>query len=421
MDDSTLLDLYLKNDPRAIDEILSAHGQACRRIAMNILWGEREAEACVQKAAEQAVMAIRVPADLPENPGIHLQKLTHACAVGHYTASQSVKRGYSMFTTILEELSENLSLPITEDTAAPPTQEGDLAGDCLNQFLYKKSRETRDIFICRYFLAQSLGEISHRFGLNESRVRSRLRKTCKQLASFMGSRGIRLTPTLLMAGISHVDDAHVASAQKDGKRVNRLIPWIATACVIGILAVSFPYLRQVINTDLVLRNPDWNKETDGSGDAETPDKPTEDKILGLNTSATLGGSTVTVTAVTDTTLTLTLAKTDNTPLYAAFYDRMGDALACTDPTYKVDGVTIRPGRIKVYTEGATEPETELPTDPGNYTLTVDFTSIANGTYPMDDYVGLFTYTGENGAPVAVYFSLILPEEAETAEGEIAID
>ena len=74
-----------------------------------------------------------------------------------------------------------------------------------------------------------------------------------------------------------------------------------------------------------------------------------------------------------------------------------------------------------YEGGATEPATELPTTSGTYTLTIDFTSIRNGIYPMEDYVGFFTYTGKDDAPVAVYFSLILPEEAETTEGEIAID
>ena len=423
MDDSTLLDLYLKKDPRAVDETLNTHGHLCRRIAMNILAGEREAETCVRDVVEQIVMTVHSPAHMPENLGIHLQKLTHACAVSRYTASQSVKRGYSLFTTILEELGENLSMPISEEMTAPIPQEGGHIGGCLNQFLCKKSQETRDIFICRYFFAQSLGEITDRFGLLEHRVRSRLHKACKQLSSFMDSRGIRLTPDLLMAGISHVDDALIASAQGGAKRIKRLVPWVATACVIGLLAVSFPYLRQVINTDLVLRGPDWNKETDGSGNAEAPDKPTDDSIRGLNTPASLGGSTVTVTAVTETTLTITLTKTDNAPLYAALYDRMGDALACTDPTYKVDGVTIRSGRIKVYEGGATEPATELPTTSGTYTLTIDFTSIRNGIYPMEDYVGFFTYTGENGSPITAYFSLTPPEEIPetTEDGERAID
>ena len=420
MDDKSLLELYLHHDPRAIDETLSAHGQACRCLAMNILGGEKEADTCVKEALEAAVTVMHAPDDLPADLGIHLQGITRAHAVSKYTASHSVKRGYSMFSTILDELSESLPLPDQGDETPVPGEDGQIR-HVLNRFLSQKSRETRDIFICRYFFAESLGEISHRFGLHEDRVSSRLRRTCRRLASVMDSRDIPLTPVLLMTEMSYIDGALIASAHKGYKRGRRLVPWVAAACVIGALALSFPYLRQVINTDLVLRNPDWNKETDGMGEAETPHKPDEEAILGVGSFASTGGCSITLTAVTDTTLTLTLVKTDHTPLYAAFYDRLGDALACTDPSYKVDGVTIRPGRIKVYAEGATEPETELPTAPGNYTLTIDFTSVRNGTYPMEDYVGFFTYTGKDNTPVAVYFSLILPEEAETTEGEITID
>ena len=145
----------------------------------------------------------------------------------------------------------------------------------------------------------------------------------------------------------------------------------------------------------------------------------------MDTPVTLGNSTLTLTGVTETTVTLTLVKTDDTPLYAAVYDRMGDALACTDPNYKVDGVTIRAGRIKVYTDGASEPETLLPAAPGTYTLVVDFTSVRNGSYPMEEYMGFLAYIGKDGAPVTVYLSLEIPEEettaGESAEGESESD
>ena len=131
----------------------------------------------------------------------------------------------------------------------------------------------------------------------------------------------------------------------------------------------------------------------------------------------MAGSTITLTAVTETSVTLTLVKTTSTPLYAAVYDRMGDALACTDPDYKVDGVTIRAGRIKVYADWATEPETVLPSEAGTYTVVVDFTSVRNGTYPMENYLGIFAYSGTDGAPETVYFSLVVPETEDGTTGE----
>lgn len=428
MDENTLSDLYVRNDPRAIEESLLTYGYVCRRIAMNMLAGEREAEACVREAIGRAVEAVNRPADFPPHMDVYLQKLTRLCAIERYTASQTVKRGYNLFATILDELGECRPASLSGFSGGfDPEGEALRAGGCLNRFLRKKSKETRDLFLCRYFYAESLGEIAHRFGLNENRVKARLRKTCRQLAAHLEQETDKAwypTSEMLAAGLSHVEDNMILSSHGKAKKARRLIPWVAAACVIAVVAVSFPYLREVINTDLVLRGPDWNKEKNELGDAEIAHKPSAESIKGMNIPVTIGNSTLTLTAVTETTATLTLVKADNIPLYAAVYDRMGDALACTDPTYKVDGVTIRAGRIKVYSNGAAEPATELPTAPGTYTLVIDFTSIRNGTYPMEEYMGFIAYIGKDGAPVAVYVSLEIAEETtaeDTAESDTSPD
>jgi hypothetical protein len=48
-------------------------------------------------------------------------------------------------------------------------------------------------------------------------------------------------------------------------------------------------------------------------------------------------------------------------------------------------------------------------------VVVDFTSVRNGSYPMDEYLGVFAYSGKDGAPETVYFSLVLPEAETEAE------
>ena len=422
MDDRTLLELYLKKDPRAIEESLFAYGYVCRRIAMNMLAGEREAEVCIREAFERAMESINRPDSVSASLEVYLQRITRLCALDRYTASQSVKRGYNLFATVLDELRECRPASLSGFSGGFDLEgEALRAGSCLNRFLRKKGKETRDIFLCRYFYAESLSEIAHRFGLNENRIKTRLRKTCRQLADFLSRETDKAwypDPETLARGLSYVEDTMILSSHGKAKRSRRLIPWAVAACLIGALAVSFPYLRQVINTDLILRGPDWNKEKDEIGDAEIAHKPKPEEIKGMGIPVTVGNTTLTLTGVTETTATLTLIKTDGTPLYAAVYDRMGDALACTDPDYKVDGVTIRAGRIKVYpadAADAAEPATELPTAPGTYTVVVDFTAIRNGTYPMEEYMGLFAYVGKDGAPVAVYVSLELPEEDTTAE------
>ena len=416
MEHDEILELYRRKDPRAVQASLDAYGYDCRRIAMNILAGEKEAEACVRAAAEE--LSEVSSSILPTHPDIHLQALTRSIALEGYRSSQTAKRGYNLFATVLDELSEcRPAVRAGFSGGFDPKGEAALAGDQLTRFLRKQGRETRDLFLCRYFYAESLSEIARRFHLNENRVKSRLCKTRKRLSRFLEqepAQGWYPDPDTLAQGIGCIDPILIRAAHGKAKSSRRLLPWAVAACIVAVLAVSFPYLRTVINTDLVLRGPDWNKDKNEIGDAETPNKPDPEQIASIGTSVTLADSTLTLTAVTETTATLTLVKTSDEPLYAAVYDRMGDALACTDPDYKVDGVTIRAGRIKVYGDGAASPETVLPHEAGSYTLMIDFSSIRDGSYPMEEYLGIMAYIGKDGAPEAVYFSLLLPEtEPET--------
>ncbi len=417
MEDREILELYLARNKRAFTESEIKYGLSCMQIALHILAGDRDAELCVRDTYLRAWESI--PPARPAHMGAYLQKLTRSLAIDRYFASHDVKRGYHLFATVLDELGECKPLHTSGFSGGfDPDTEAVRAGECVTRFLRKLGGESRDIFLCRYFYAESLGEIARRFGLNENRVKSHLGKTCGKLAKFLEHESQKAwypDPETLARGLNYVDDTLVLAAHGRAKKAKRLIPWVAAACVVAVVAVSFPYLRTLINTDLTLRGPDWNKDKNEIGDAEIPDKPDADSILKPDVPATIANSTVTLTRVTETTATLTLVKTTDEPLYAAVYDRMGDALACTDPDYKVDGVTIRAGRIKVYTDGAAEPATELPTAPGTYTLVVDFASIRNGTYPMEDYMGILAYIGKDGAPVTVFFSLEITDTEQNTD------
>jgi hypothetical protein len=168
-------------------------------------------------------------------------------------------------------------------------------------------------------------------------------------------------------------------------------------------------LREVINTDLVLRDRNWRDQNREEGDAEVANKPNPEDIHPIGTTVVIGGSTLTLEEVTETTATYKLVKTDSIPVYAAVYDRMGDALASTEPGYKVDGATIRHGTLRVYLDGSEDRLSQLPTAPGTYTVVVDFSVIRDGTYPMEEYMGLYAYLGEEGTLSARWYTLVVPE------------
>ena len=217
---------------------------------------------------------------------------------------------------------------------------------------------------------------------------------------------------MLSRAMSHIDDKMIESAHGPRKKARRVIPVVIAACLIAALWVSFPYLREVIDTNSDLLAPE-----DGSVGGEHADgKPESSPVHEMSTPATVVGTTLTLVDVTETTATFEMEKTDSTPVYAMLYDLSRNALASTEPNYTVDGVLIRPNTIKVYVDGADTPVSQLPSAAGRYRITLDFTTVRNGSYPMLDYVGVYAYVGEEMEETTTQlFSLIVPEESDTTE------
>lgn len=220
---------------------------------------------------------------------------------------------------------------------------------------------------------------------------------------------------LLARAMGHVDDGMILAAHKPHKKWRRAIPPLVAACLILAFLAVFPYLREIINTnsDLIGPGPSGDAGVNDGGAEGKPEEPPPyfDQAIPVE----LGGTTLTRLGTTETTVTFTLVKTDDTPVYAILYDRLGGALACTEPGYTDNGVVIRPNTLRIYVDGATEPVFELPTAPGTYEVVVDFTVIRNGTYPMKEFIGIYAYIGEDkqeDEPVTLKFDLSVTPETE---------
>ena len=191
MENHEILALYEARNERATAESRDKYGQFCLRIALNILDNMQDAEECVNDTLREAWESI--PPARPTNLEAYLGKLTRDMALLRFKARKSAKRGNSLFQASLDELNECIPAGSTgfgsgfdEDTEARRI------GECVNRFLRKQSAEVRDVFICRYFYSDSIGEITDRFGLTESRVHTILRRSRAKLRKFLESEGIRL-------------------------------------------------------------------------------------------------------------------------------------------------------------------------------------------------------------------------------------
>ena len=191
MEDKQIVDLYWERNERAIAESDAKYGAFCARIAMNILDNAQDAEECVNDTYLRAWNAI--PPDRPVKLGAFLGKITRNLSLDRYKAKKTAKRGNSLFLVSLDELSECVPDGSTGfGSGFDEETEARRIGDCINRFLRKQPREVRDVFICRYFYSDSIGEISRRFGLTESKIKSMLHRTRQKLRKFLESEGIRL-------------------------------------------------------------------------------------------------------------------------------------------------------------------------------------------------------------------------------------
>lgn len=191
MEDQQIIELYFKRDEQAIAECQAKYGDYCTRIALNILDNLQDAEECVSDTYLRAWEAI--PPTKPAKLGAYLGKITRNLSLDYFKARKSAKRGNSLFQVSLDEINECVPAGSTGyGSGFDDETEARRVGECINRFLRKQSHEVRDVFICRYFYSDSIGEITRRFGLSESKVTSMLLRTRIKLRRFLESEGIRL-------------------------------------------------------------------------------------------------------------------------------------------------------------------------------------------------------------------------------------
>ena len=220
---------------------------------------------------------------------------------------------------------------------------------------------------------------------------------------------------MLAYAMSHIDDRMILAARRPHKKIRRWIPVAIAACLVVVIWQIYPYLRQVINTDLAIGGPAGETAPEAGEEILRPNKPEQEQIIGQNIPQKLGSATITVTDVTEDTVTLRIVKTDSTPIYAALYDLLGYPLATTEEDYRVEGVIIQSHQLRLSVDGDDGYVYSIPKAAGTYEIVLDFSAVRHGVYPMLNHVGLYAYVGGEGEAESIFFSLAIPEDTTTGE------
>ena len=186
MDDNDIIQLYWDRNDRAIGETSQKYGSYCKFIAKNILNSEEDAEECVNDTYLNAWNSM--PKFWPQHLSAYLGKLTRNLSFNRYKRSHAKKRGGGEIGLILDELTDCVS--DTEDVEQLVDRRE--LEETINTFLRSLSEKKRNIFVCRYWYADSVSEIAKSFGMLPGTVLKTLERTRKQLREYLKERGFEL-------------------------------------------------------------------------------------------------------------------------------------------------------------------------------------------------------------------------------------
>ncbi len=168
MEDGDIVELFLSRDESALRHTSEKYGKRLRRLSYGIVRDAQTAEECENDTYVKAWNAIP-----PHSPKDHLYaflaRITRNVSLNRCRDSSRLKRSVHIC-----ELSAEMEqcIPVPDDCQC---RLDDMAfADMMNSFLASLTPECRRIFVRSYWYLDSVADISKRFALSESKVKTTL-------------------------------------------------------------------------------------------------------------------------------------------------------------------------------------------------------------------------------------------------------
>lgn len=184
MEDGQIIELYFQRSEEAIRQTEAAHGHKLYTLSYRILKNKEDAEESVSDTYLKAWQTI--PPTRPTHFYPYLAKICRFLCFGKLDWNNAAKRRADIV-----ELTAEMELCIPDRARENQLLSQEL-GQLLNDFLATLNEESRRIFMRRYWFADSIGEIAQRYGLGESKVKTRLMRTRNALRDFLEKEGYSL-------------------------------------------------------------------------------------------------------------------------------------------------------------------------------------------------------------------------------------
>ena len=181
MEDAKIIQLYWDRNQSAIQESHRKYGSYCYAIANRILDSREDSDECVNDTWHNAWRAI--PPERPAKLQAFFGRIARNLALDRYGYNNARKRNTRLETAMDEywQCIPNGELPLEDSLALK---------ELLNRFLESLDKQTRIVFLRRYWYVCSAREIARSMGLSESNVNVILHRTRKEFKLYLQKEGI---------------------------------------------------------------------------------------------------------------------------------------------------------------------------------------------------------------------------------------
>lgn len=182
MDDRKILKLLLERAESAIDAMAKRFGRRLLATARNILGDARDAE----ESVSDTYLAVwnAVPPRQPDPLSGFVYQTGRNLALKRVRYETAQKRDHQ-YDISLEELENSLSgIPLEDEL------DRRLLGQAIDRYLSTLSRDSRVMFLRRYWFGDSIRDIARHFGRTENAVQVRLSRTRQQLRIYLIKEGL---------------------------------------------------------------------------------------------------------------------------------------------------------------------------------------------------------------------------------------
>lgn len=184
MTDEQIIALYWHRSEEAISLTDASYGSKLRSLSRHILGNPEDASEVVNDTYMKTWQTI--PSNRPQHFYAYIAAICRHLSLNLLDWNQAAKRKAEI-VTITDEL--ELCIP---DSSHERTARGKEIAKALDAFLETLAKESRMIFVRRYWFADSVTDIAGRYGMTESKVKMQLLRSRNKLKDFLEQEGIQI-------------------------------------------------------------------------------------------------------------------------------------------------------------------------------------------------------------------------------------